>query len=46
MQDDETFSFFWRAHTVTVLVFLIGCLFYVSLIEAPVQDFDYNAKRG
>ncbi len=48
--DDETMTFFWRAHTFTVLAFLICCLVYVGVIEAPpenVEDmWDYNSKRG
>ncbi|XP_059099271.1 phosphatidylserine synthase 2-like isoform X2 [Tigriopus californicus] len=46
VQDDETNSFFWRAHTVTILVFLVCCLFYVGLIEDPITDGDFNFKRG
>ncbi len=44
--DDETVSYFWRAHTFTVLVFLLCCLIYVGVIETPVDDLDYNTKRG
>lgn len=44
--DDETMSFFWRAHTLTVLFFLIICLVYVGVIEEPIEDSTYNSKRG
>ena len=44
--DDETVSFFWRAHTLTVLFFLILCLVWVGLVEDPVEDSSYNARRG
>ena len=44
--DDETMSFFWRAHTLTVLIFLICCLVYVGVIEDPVEDTSYNSRRG
>jgi len=39
-------NFFWRAHTVTVLLVLICCLVYKGLIETPVEDSKYNGKRG
>ena len=39
-------SFFWRAHTVTVLLVLICCLVYKGLIETPVEDSTYNGRRG
>ena len=32
MEDLDNPSYFWRAHTVTVLLGLIGCLVYTSLI--------------
>ncbi|XP_067655372.1 phosphatidylserine synthase 2-like [Haliotis asinina] len=44
--DDGTMSFFWRAHTITVLFIFIIILFYVALFEDVVPDRDYNAKRG
>ena len=44
--DDGTQSFFWRAHTITVLVALIGVLVYESLYVQQVQDRSYNIKRG
>lgn len=46
LSDDGTQSFFWRAHTVTVLVVMIVVLVYVALIEEQVQDQSYNIKRG
>ena len=40
-------SFFWRAHTFTVLLFLIGCLIYIGVIENPVEhNTEYNSRRG
>ena len=40
-------SFFMKAHTVTVLIFLICCLVYVGLIEEPIEDnTSYNSRRG
>lgn len=45
--DDPNISFFWRAHTMTVLVFLICCLVYVGVIEEPIEnDPGYNGRRG
>ncbi|XP_046390648.1 phosphatidylserine synthase 2-like isoform X2 [Ischnura elegans] len=44
--DDGTQSFFWRAHTVTVLLIFIGCLIYVSMFEPVKIDTEYNTKRG
>ena len=32
VEDLDNPSYFWRAHTVTVLLGLIGCLVYTSLI--------------
>jgi len=46
VEDLDNPSYFWRAHTVTVLLGLIGCLVYTSLIEAPVEDAAQNGKRG
>jgi len=39
-------SYFWRAHTVTVLLVLICCLVYTAFIETPVDDSLANGKRG
>ncbi len=44
--DDETMTFFWRAHTGTVLAFLICCLFYVAIVEEASEDGAFNARRG
>ena len=46
MDDDQEPSYFWRAHTVTVLIVLLGCLVYTALIEVPEEDTKYNGKRG
>lgn len=44
--DDGTITFFWRAHTLTVL-FLLSCvLVYVAIFEPVINDPLYNAKRG
>ncbi|MGH0141249.1 UNVERIFIED_CONTAM: hypothetical protein FKN15_010030 [Acipenser sinensis] len=44
--DDGTNTFFWRAHTVTVLFILTCALGYVTLLEETPQDTAYNTKRG
>ncbi|XP_074660680.1 phosphatidylserine synthase 2-like isoform X2 [Tubulanus polymorphus] len=45
--DDGTMSYFWRAHTVTVLVIFSAILVYVSLFEDPEHhSVEYNTKRG
>ena len=45
--DDPHISFFWKAHTGSVLILLILCLVYVGVIEDPNEnDRDYNVKRG
>jgi hypothetical protein len=45
--DDPNISFFWKAHTVSVLIFLLCCLVYVGVIEEPVlDDPEYNYRRG
>ena len=44
--DDETLSFFWRAHTLTVLV-LMSCVFiYVAVFEEAIADTELNIKRA
>ena len=44
--DDETLSFFWRAHTLTVLV-LMSCIFiYVAVFEEAIADTELNIKRA
>ncbi|XP_068964050.1 phosphatidylserine synthase 2 isoform X1 [Petaurus breviceps papuanus] len=44
--DDGTNTFFWRAHTLTVLFILTCALGYVTLLEETPQDTAYNTKRG
>ncbi|CAF0745255.1 unnamed protein product [Didymodactylos carnosus] len=44
--DDGTMSFFWRAHTLTVLTISMAILFYVAVFEKETLDSSYNAKRG
>jgi len=46
VEDEASPSYFWRAHTVTVLLVLVGCLVYTALIETPVEDTTYNFRRG
>jgi len=48
VDDDEIDhdTFFWRAHTVSVLVIVISTICYVVFIEDPVDDWRYNTKRG
>ena len=43
--DDGTQTFFWRAHTITVLMILIVVLVYESLFREQVQDSTFNTKR-
>ncbi|XP_070283233.1 phosphatidylserine synthase 2 isoform X2 [Myotis yumanensis] len=42
--DDGTNTFFWRAHTLTVLFILTCVLGYVTLLEETPQDTAYNTK--
>lgn len=45
--DDPHISFFWKAHTATVLIFLILGLIYVGVIEDPnTHDAEFNRKKG
>ena len=44
--DDPYISIFWKAHTASVLIFLLGCLIYIGVIEEPSEDSEYNSKRG
>lgn len=44
--DDGTMSFFWNAHTLTVLVIFSCILVYVAMFEVPTEDSNYNMKRG
>jgi len=46
VEDTNNPSYFWRAHTVTVLLLLISCLIYTALIQVPEEDAVYNGKRG
>ena len=46
ISDDGTQSFFWRAHTITVLFVMIIVLVYESLVEQQYSDQSYNTKRG
>ena len=49
-------SYFMKAHTITVLIFLISCLIYVAMFEDPAKDAkesvpvheitSFNTKRG
>jgi len=39
-------NYFWRAHTVTVLLALISCLVYTAVLETPIEDSLHNGKRG
>nr|CAB3265262.1 phosphatidylserine synthase 2-like [Phallusia mammillata] len=44
--DDGTNTFFWRAHTISVLVFGVIALVYVVFIEDQSDDREFNTKRG
>ncbi|XP_064600429.1 phosphatidylserine synthase 2-like [Liolophura sinensis] len=44
--DDGTMTFFWRAHTISVLVIFSAILVYVALFETQYTDTEYNTKRG
>ena len=45
--DPNDISFFMKAHTVTVLIFLICCLVYVGVIEESTENnTSYNGQRG
>ena len=47
LNDPNELSFFMKAHTVTVLIFLICCLVYVGVIEEPIENnTSYNGRRG
>ena len=45
ISDDGTKTFFWRAHTITVLFILMAVLVYESLFTQQVQDQTLNTKR-
>lgn len=44
--DDGTITYFWRAHTLTVLFVLVSVLVYVAVFEPVRDDTSYNTKRG
>ena len=44
VEDLDNPSYFWRAHTVTVLLGLIGCLVYTSLIGTSTQLVNLSTK--
>lgn len=44
--DDGTMTYFWQAHTLTVLFFFTCVLIYVALFEEVVSSSEYNTKRG
>jgi len=44
--DDGTVTFFWRAHSLSVLFFMIAALIYVAVFESVTLDSEYNTKRG
>jgi len=44
--DDETLSFFWRAHTLTVLLIMSCALIYVACFEEQSSSTEYNIKRA
>lgn len=46
IQDDGTMTFFWQAHTITVLVMFSCILVYVTLFEEETYGADYNNERG
>jgi phosphatidylserine synthase 2 len=43
--DDGTKTFFWRAHTVSILILVSSVLLYVALYDEP-GDTMYNIRRG
>jgi len=45
VEDPDAPTYFWRAHTVTVLILMIILLVYTALVET-VEDSTYNGKRG
>ena len=44
--DDGTNSFFWRAHSFSVLVIVVSTLYYVVFVEQQPPEWDVNLKRG
>ncbi|PSN32279.1 Phosphatidylserine synthase 2 [Blattella germanica] len=43
--DDGTVTYFWRAHTFTVLIVLVVVLVYVAVFEPLRENTSYNTKR-
>jgi phosphatidylserine synthase 2 len=43
--DDGTVTFFWRKHSILVLILMLATLTYVSLLESQSYDKEYNTKR-
>jgi len=46
VEDDGTFSFIFRPHTVSALLLLLSGLSYFIFYEEEVDDLEYNIKRG
>lgn len=46
VQDDGTLTFFWRDHTILVLLAMCAVLTYIAIFEDIIDDPDYNKKRG
>lgn len=44
--DDGTNTYFWQAHTVTALVFIMCGLIYVTFFEETSHETGYNMGRG
>ncbi|XP_063960758.1 phosphatidylserine synthase 2-like [Lytechinus pictus] len=44
--DDGTNTFFWRAHSITVLFGMLAALLYVAVLEDVKFDTAFNTKRG
>lgn len=42
--DDGTNTYFWRAHTVTVLLIMLCVLVYVGAFEKTKENSEYNTK--
>ncbi len=46
VEDDGTLTFFWREHTILILLGMFAMLTYVAVFEEPNEDSVYNKKRG
>ncbi|XP_029652149.1 phosphatidylserine synthase 2 [Octopus sinensis] len=46
ISDDGTMTFFWRAHTLTILFIFSFILVYVSVFEETSPNTNFNIKRG